>query len=65
MIFELLPEMFTLRELQELYENILHEKLDRRNFRRKIASFDILEDTGKKKTGVKGGPNLYKFKKEK
>ncbi len=57
---ELLPDRFTLTELQELYENILGEKLDRRNFRKKILQMNILEPTNQKKSGVKGGPVLYK-----
>lgn len=59
---ELLSDRFTLTELQELYESILNETLDRRNFRKKILQMDILEPTDEKKTGVKGGPVLYKRK---
>ena len=59
---ELLPNRFTLTELQELFENILEEKLDRRNFRKKILQMDILEPTHQKKPGIKGGPTLYKKK---
>lgn len=59
---ELLPDRFTLTELQELYESILDEKLDRRNFRKKILQMDILEATKEIKAGVKGGPVLYKKK---
>jgi 8-oxo-dGTP diphosphatase len=59
---ELLPNLFTLTELQELFENILQEKLDRRNFRKKILQMDLLEPTNEKKSGVKGGPILYKKK---
>ncbi|SIR11306.1 NUDIX hydrolase [Maribacter ulvicola] len=59
---ELLPEMFTLKELQDLYENILGEELDRRNFRRKIHQMNLLELTGNKKIGVQGGPSLYRLK---
>lgn len=57
---ELLTNRFTLTELQELYESILGEKLDRRNFRKKILQMNILEPTNQKKSGVKGGPILYK-----
>lgn len=57
---ELLSDRFTLTELQELYESILVEKLDRRNFRKKILQMDILKPTNEKKAGVKGGPVLYK-----
>ncbi|WP_420316564.1 NUDIX hydrolase [Ekhidna sp.] len=60
---ELLPDQFTLTELQELYENILGESLDRRNFRKKILQMDLLEATNEKKAGVKGGPSLYRLKK--
>ncbi|MEO1054711.1 MAG: DNA mismatch repair protein MutT, partial [Bacteroidota bacterium] len=59
---ELLPDFFTLKELQELYENILEERLDRRNFRKKILQMDLLIPTNHKKAGVKGGPVLYKRK---
>lgn len=41
--FELLPEKFTLRQLQHLYEVILGRELDKRNFRKKIQKLDILE----------------------
>ena len=59
---ELLPDLFTLTELQDLYESILDEKLDRRNFRKKILQMNILETTNQKKAGVKGGPTLFKLK---
>ncbi len=42
--FELLPQKFTLRQLQQLYETVLKEKLDKRNFRRKIQGMDILRE---------------------
>lgn len=60
---ELLPDLFTLTELQELYEDILDVKLDRRNFRKKILQMGILEPTDQIKAGVKGGPALFKKKK--
>lgn len=60
---ELLPDLFTLTELQELYESILGEQLDRRNFRKKILQMGLLVATNEKKAGVKGGPTLYKKKK--
>lgn len=59
---ELLPEKFTLTELQELYESLLDQKLDRRNFRKKIMQTGLLKNTGEKKTGVKGGPELFEIK---
>jgi 8-oxo-dGTP diphosphatase len=45
-VFNLLPTKFSLRQLQDVYEAILGENLDRRNFRKKIASKDWLKDTG-------------------
>lgn len=58
--FHLLPHHFTLREAQAVYESILDEDLDRRNFRRKILAYDFLINTSEKKAGVKGGPDLYR-----
>lgn len=64
--FELLPEMFTLPELQQLYEAIYETRLDKRNFRRRIMSMDVLEKTNKKqKKYSKRGAYLYKFDEEK
>ncbi len=61
--FQLLPDQFTLSELQHAYELILGEELDKRNFRRKILSADILQDTGKKKRDGEGRPaQLYRYK---
>lgn len=61
--FELLPDVFTLSELQHAYELILGEELDKRNFRRKILSADILEDTGRKKREGEGRPaQLYRYR---
>lgn len=41
--FELLPEKFTLGELQQLYETVLEQPLDKRNFRKKIVGMGLLE----------------------
>lgn len=61
--FQLLPDVFTLTELQKAYETILGEKLDKRNFRRKILSADILEETGEKKKEGEGRPaKLYCYR---
>ena len=57
----LLPERFILSEAQQLYENILREPLDRRNFRRKLLSYDFLIETGTKRSGVRGGPAEYRL----
>ena len=64
--FELLPDTFTLPELQQLYEAIYETNLDKRNFRRRILSMDVLEKTDKKqKKYSKKGAYLYKFDEEK
>ncbi len=60
--FSLLPNMFSLRELQNLYEAILSIKLDRRNFRKKFFSMEILTDMDKIEQDVPHRPGkLYKF----
>ena len=60
--FNLLPEKFSLRELQNLYEAILNIKLDRRNFRKKFLSMDFLENTGEYEDDVPHRPGqLYQF----
>jgi 8-oxo-dGTP diphosphatase len=46
--FELLPEKFTIPQLQKLYESIYDTTMDRRNFSRKILSTNLLLDTGEK-----------------
>jgi 8-oxo-dGTP diphosphatase len=64
--FSLLPKKFSLRELQNLYEAILGVSLDRRNFRKKFFSMDLLEDTGELEADVPHRPGkLYKFNYEK
>ncbi len=64
--FELLPEKFTMRQLQKLYEEILDEELDKRNFIKKINSLDILEKLDEKdKLSSRRGSFLYKFNQEK
>lgn len=42
---QFMPERFTLSELQEVYEIILDEKLDKRNFRKRILAFDQIDET--------------------
>ncbi len=60
--FELLPEKFTILQLQSMYECIFQKKLDNRNFRKKILSFDILKKTNEKdKSSSKKGAFLYSF----
>jgi 8-oxo-dGTP diphosphatase len=64
--FELLPEKFTLPQLQRLYEVIHQQKLDKRNFRKKILSMEVLTQLDEKdKVSSKRGAYLYKFDKEK
>jgi 8-oxo-dGTP diphosphatase len=59
----LLPERFTLSRLQEVYESILGRPLDKRNFRKKILSLDLLAATGKKEAGGAHRPAaLYRFR---
>lgn len=61
--FNLLPEKFSLRELQELYETILGTKLDRRNFRKKIALKGWLNDLEEMETDVPHRPGkLFSLK---
>lgn len=60
--FNLLPEKFSLRELQLLYEAILNTKMDRRNFRKKFFNMDFLIDTGEYESDVSHRPGkLYQF----
>jgi 8-oxo-dGTP diphosphatase len=64
-VFNLLPEKFSLRELQELYQAILDTELDRRNFRKKIAIKDWLQDLNEMEDDVPHRPGkLYKVKPE-
>jgi len=64
--FELLPEKFTMRQLQDLYECILGQELDKRNFINKVNSLDILIKLNEKdKSTSKKGAFLYKFDVEK
>lgn len=64
--FNLLPDKFSLRELQNLYEAILGIALDRRNFRKKFASMNLLIDLNEMEQDVPHRPGkLYKFNFEK
>ena len=61
--FNLLPETFTMKELQCLYETILDKPLRRDNFQRKMLSMNILERTEKLFTGAANkAPYLYRFR---
>ncbi|MFC3812285.1 NUDIX hydrolase [Lacihabitans lacunae] len=64
--FELLPEKFTIPQLQKLYEAIYDSKLDRRNFSRKILSTKLLISTGEKnENAATNKAMLYKLDSEK
>jgi len=64
--FNLLPEKFTLPQLQCLYEAIYQTALDKRNFRKKLKAMDILAKLNEKdKRSSKRGAFYYKFNKEK
>lgn len=59
---KLLPEKFTMPELQKLYEIILGKKLNRGNFYRKMTGYNILDKQAEsRKGGAHKSPNLYKF----
>ena len=59
--FQLLPEKFTLTELQEVYEAILGKRLDKRNFRRKLALLKILKPLPEYRRGGQRPAQLYRF----
>ncbi|BDS06828.1 DNA mismatch repair protein MutT [Oceaniferula spumae] len=60
--FELLPEKFTLTQLQHLYEIILETTLDKRNFRKKVAKLDILTETDEvEKDVARRAARLHRF----
>lgn len=63
--FELLPEKFTLSQLQRLYEVVLGTKFDRRNFRKKVLQMKYVIPLDEKQKGVKHKPaQLFIFSKE-
>jgi 8-oxo-dGTP diphosphatase len=58
----LLPQKFTIKQLQKLYEIVLGRTLDNRNFRKKIFAMDVLRELGEMQTGVPHrAARLYKF----
>jgi 8-oxo-dGTP diphosphatase len=64
--FELLPEVFTMSELQNLYEAILGVKFDRRNFYNKMLKLSILAEAEPRPAGASSRiPSKYRFNKEK
>jgi 8-oxo-dGTP diphosphatase len=60
--FQLLPPSFTLTEIQQAYEIILGELLDKRNFRRRILEAGILEETGVLSNSGGRPAKLYRFR---
>lgn len=63
-VYSLLPEEFTLTEMQRVYEIILGEPIDKRNFRKRILSLGMVEVTGKRKEGDPHRPaKLFHFSK--
>lgn len=56
--FELLPKAFTLTQLQNLYEQVFDIKIDKRNFRRKVAKMGFISSTGLKEDGKQHRPAL-------
>jgi 8-oxo-dGTP diphosphatase len=63
-VFNLLPQTFTMKEVQELYEAIYDKPFARNNFQKKILDLNVLERLEKKFTGAQNkAPYLYRFKK--
>ncbi len=64
--FELLPEKFTLTELQKMYEKILDQEIDKRNFRKKILGMGLLRELDEVQMDVAHrAARLYKFDQKK
>lgn len=63
--FELLPDVFTMPQLQNLYESILDVRFDRRNFASKMLHLGLLTDTGERPAGSSSRiPVTYRFDKD-
>jgi 8-oxo-dGTP diphosphatase len=62
--FELLPADFSLTELQTAYEIVLGEKLDKRNFRRKILGAGVIEPSGQYRAGDGRPAQLYRYRED-
>ena len=59
--FQFMPKAFTLTELQQVYELILRESIDKRNFRKRILSLNLIKETGKeRKDGAHRPAKLYR-----
>lgn len=65
-VFALLPEVFTLTELQSAYETVIGHELDKRNFRKKFLGLDLIHATNEyRREGAHRPAQLYKFNKQK
>ena len=63
-VLNLLPETFTMKEVQDLYETVFEETYARNNFQKKILDLNVLERLEKKFTGAQNkAPYLYRFRK--
>lgn len=63
--FKLLPNLFTLTQLQHVFEAVMDEEIDKRNFRKRIKDIDFIEKTELiDKTGSRRGAALYRFNKK-
>lgn len=61
-VYSLLPQYFTLSQLQRVYESILGRRLDKRNFRKRMLSLGIIKPTGRKQSEAAHRPaELYTF----
>ena len=60
-VWSLLPDSFTLTELQTVHEAILGEKLDKRNFRKKVLALGLLKPLRRRSTGRHRPARLYRF----
>ncbi|WP_336515556.1 NUDIX hydrolase [Pollutibacter soli] len=64
--FDLLPKEFLFSDLENLYSTILDREIDRRNFRKKILGFEMIEETDKFAEGKPGRPaKLFRFNRQK
>jgi 8-oxo-dGTP diphosphatase len=63
-VYGLMPKQFRLSELQKMYEVIINDSLDKRNFRKRMLATNLLQETGKKDiNGAHRPAKLYQFKK--
>ena len=66
LVSKLLPDHFTLTMMENMFESVLGETIDKRNFRKKIAKINVLTELKEKTQGMKHRPaQLYKMKSDK